>query len=332
MSTSYIVRGSVAVLTLDNPPVNGLSFATRQGVAAGLERAQADAAVNAVVITGAGKAFSGGADIKEFDSPKALAEPNLRTLISMLEDCSKPVVAAIHSVCMGGGLELALGCHYRVSAPGANVALPEVKLGLVPGAGGTQRLPRVLGVETALNMIVTGDSIKSETLAALPGQNLFDTIIEGELLAGAIAFALERADLRPLPQVRQLKATHPNADAYFQFARNTVKSMFKNFPAPARCIDCVEQAVKAPRIEDGCLYERSAFISLIGTPESKALRHAFFGERAASKIADVPDNTPLRVIKAVAVIGAGTMGGGISMNFLACREYWKSCRQDMAEQ
>ena len=316
MSTSYIVRGSVAVLTLDNPPVNGLSFATRQGVAAGLERAQADAAVNAVVITGAGKAFSGGADIKEFDSPKALAEPNLRTLISMLEDCSKPVVAAIHSVCMGGGLELALGCHYRVSAPGANVALPEVKLGLVPGAGGTQRLPRVLGVETALNMIVTGDSIKSETLAALPGQNLFDRIIEGELLAGAIAFALERADLRPLPQVRQLKATHPNADAYFQFARNTVKSMFKNFPAPARCIDCVEQAVKAPRIEDGCLYERSAFISLIGTPESKALRHAFFGERAASKIADVPDNTPLRVIKAVAVIGAGTMGGGISMNFL----------------
>ena len=316
LTTSYRTYGSVAVLTLDNPPVNGLGFATRQGVAAGLERAQADALVKAIVITGAGKAFSGGADIKEFDSPKAMAEPNLITLINMLEDCTKPVVAAIHSVCMGGGLELALGCHYRVSAPGASVALPEVKLGLVPGAGGTQRLPRVLGVETALNMIATGDSVKSEALAALPGQKLFDKIIEGDLLEGAMAFALEKAELRPLPQVRQLKATHPNADAYFQFARNTVKSMSRNFPAPARCADCVEQAVKARRLEDGCLYERTAFMNLIVTPESKALRHAFFGERAASKIADVPDSTPQRVIKTVAVIGAGTMGGGISMNFL----------------
>ena len=320
MTASYQVRGSVAVITLDNPPVNGLSFATRQGAVAGLEKAQADAAVKAIVLTGAGKAFSGGADIKEFGSPKAIAQPHLGTLIQLIEDCSKPVVAAIHSVAMGGGLELALGCHYRVTAPGAAIALPEVKLGLVPGAGGTQRLPRVLGVETALNMIVSGEPVKSEVLAALPGQKLFDKVIEGDLLEGAITFAMEKADEigkgGPLPLVRHLKATHPNPDAYFQFARNTVKAMAKNFPAPARCVDCVEQAVKAARIDDGIAYERNVFMTLMATPESKALRHAFIGERAASKIADVPEDTPQRTIKAVAVIGAGTMGGGIAMNFL----------------
>ncbi len=316
MTASYQVRGSVAVITLDNPPVNGLGYATRHAVAEGLARAQAEAAVKAVVITGAGKAFSGGADIREFNSPKALAEPNLHTVIRLVEGCSKPVVAAIHSVCMGGGLELALGCHYRVAAPGANVALPEVKLGLLPGAGGTQRLPRVLGVETALNMIVSGEPVKSEALFAMPGQKLFDRLIDGDLVDGAAAFALEKADARLLPLVRHLRASHPNPDAYFQFARNTVKAMAKHFPAPARCVDCVEQAVKAQNFEEGLAYERSAFVTLMMTAESKALRHAFFGERAASKIADVPDDTPQRTIAKVAVIGAGTMGGGIAMNFL----------------
>jgi 3-hydroxyacyl-CoA dehydrogenase len=216
---------------------------------------------------------------------------------------------------MGGGLELALGCHYRVVAPGAQIALPEVKLGLVPGAGGTQRLPRVLGVETALNMIVKGDPVKSEVLAALPGQKLFDRVIEGNLLDGACAFALEVADVRPLPQVRNLKASHPQGDAYFAFARNTVRAVAKNFPAPEKCVDCVEAATKKG-IEEGLLFERGHFLSLMMTPESKALRHAFFGERAASKIPDVPEDTPLRTIATVGVIGAGTMGGGISMNFL----------------
>jgi len=316
MTASYQVRGSVAVITLDNPPVNGLGFATRHALVEGLERAQADAEVKAVVITGAGKAFSGGADIREFNSPKALAEPNLHTVIRLVEGFGKPVVAAIHSVCMGGGLELSLACHYRVATPGASIALPEVKLGLLPGAGGTQRLPRAIGVETALNMIVSGEPVKSEVLATLPGQRLFDRVIDGDLVEGAVAFALENADLRPLPLVRHLKATHPNADAYFQFARNTVKAISKNFPAPARCVDCVEQAVKAATFEQGLAYERSAFLALIMTPESKALRHAFFGERAAGKIPDVPADTPQRLIKKVAVIGAGTMGGGIAMNFL----------------
>jgi 3-hydroxyacyl-CoA dehydrogenase len=316
MGANYEVRGSVAVITMDNPPVNGLGHATRVAIADGLDRAATDPAVQAVVLTGAGKAFSGGADIKEFGSPKAGAEPNLLSLIKQLEAMNKPVVAALHSVVMGGGLELALGCHYRVAAPGAAIALPEVKIGLVPGAGGTQRLPRVLGLETALNMIVSGEPVKSEQLAALPGQKLIDQMIDGDLLAGATAFAQAKAAERPLPLVRQLKVSHPNPDGYLQFARNTVKAMSKHFPAPAKCVDCVEQSVKAKTIEDGLAYELSVFWGLMVTPESKALRHAFFGERAAAKIPDVPEDTPVRPVQKVAVIGAGTMGGGISMNFL----------------
>ncbi|HEX7638544.1 MAG TPA: 3-hydroxyacyl-CoA dehydrogenase NAD-binding domain-containing protein [Burkholderiaceae bacterium] len=315
MTAKYEVHGAVAVITLDNPPVNGLGFETRRAVAEGIEQAENDAAVQAVVITGAGRAFSGGADIREFGSPRALAEPNLLSLIARVEGASKPVVAAIHTVCMGGGLELSLGCHYRVAAPGANVALPEVKLGILPGAGGTQRLPRAIGVEAALNMIVSGEPVKSELLAAIPGQKLFDRMIEGDLLEGAIAFANEVAAARPLPRVRDLPCQHPDGDAFFGFARNTVKAMAKNFPAPGRCVDCVEQATRA-KFEDGLKFEREAFAALMLTPESKALRHAFFAERAASKIPDVPESTPVREIRQVAIVGAGTMGGGIAMNFL----------------
>ncbi len=320
MGATYDVRGTVAVITLNNPPVNGLGFDTRTGVAAGIAQAVADKAVVAVVITGAGKAFSGGADIKEFGNPKALAEPNLLSLISLIEDCPKPVVAAINGVCMGGGLELSLGCHYRLAAPGVDVALPEVKIGLIPGAGGTQRLPRVLGVETALNIIVSGDPVKSDLLASLPGQKLFDQIVPGDLLEAALAFAAAKAAEHtssgtPLPRVRDYKVRHDNADAYFAFARNMVKGMAKNFPAPAKCVDAVEASVKS-KFVDGMAREREIFIALMMTPECKALRHAFFGERAASKIPDVPDTTPQRKVERVAVIGAGTMGGGISMNFL----------------
>jgi 3-hydroxyacyl-CoA dehydrogenase len=319
MTARTEVRDEVLVITLDNPPVNGLGLATRRAVATAIEQAVADAAVKAVVLTGSGKAFSGGADIKEFGSPKAVAEPNLLSLIRLLEDCPKPVVAAINGVCMGGGLELALGCHYRLAAPGVNVALPEVKIGLIPGAGGTQRLPRVLGVETALNMIVKGDPVKSDLLASVPGQKLFDRIVTDDLLGAAIAFAHERAAEhaagKPMPRVRDLKVSHPEADGYFQFARNTVKAMAKNFPAPAKCVDAVEVALKR-RFDDGMVYERETFLALMLTPECRALRHAFFAERAASKIPDVPEDTPQRPIHRVGVIGAGTMGGGISMNFL----------------
>ena len=315
MSANYEVRGPVAVITLNNPPVNGLGHETRKGITDGVLRANEDPAVQAIVITGAGKAFSGGADIREFGKPAALAAPTLHDVIRTVEGSDKPVVAAIHSVCMGGGLELALGCHYRVAAPGANIALPEVKLGLLPGAGGTQRLPRAVGLETAMNMIVSGEPVKSELLAAQPGQQLFDEIITGDLLEGALAFAQKIAAARPLPKVRQLQVQHPNLEGYVQFVRNTVGAMSKNFPAPLKCVDTVA-ASATKTFEDGLVYERELFFSLMLTPQSKALRHAFFGERAASKIPDVPEDTPTRTIAKVGVIGAGTMGGGISMNFL----------------
>ncbi|ABE44489.1 3-hydroxyacyl-CoA dehydrogenase NAD-binding domain-containing protein [Polaromonas sp. JS666] len=317
MTTHYEVRGTVALITLDNPPVNGLGYATRSSITDNLQKANADAAVKSIVLTGAGKAFSGGADIKEFGTPKALLEPNLLSVIRAVENSSKPVVAAIHTVCMGGGLELALGCHYRIAAPGCSVALPEVKLGLLPGAGGTQRLPRTVGVEPALNMIVSGEPVKSELLAQIPGQKLFDRMAASpeSLAEDALAFAQSIADTRPLPLVRNLPCKHPDGDAYFQFARNMVKGMAKNFPAPLKCVDAVEAATKK-KFEDGLAFERELFINLMWTPESRALRHIFMAERAASKIPDVPEDTPRREIKSIAVIGAGTMGGGISMNFL----------------
>jgi 3-hydroxyacyl-CoA dehydrogenase len=239
MTAEYKAHGDVAVITLNNPPVNGLGLATRVAFVAALAKAQLDDKIKAIVVTGAGKAFSGGADIKEFGSPKAVQEPNLLSMILACENSPKVVVAAVHSTCMGGGLELSLGCHYRVMAPGCNVALPEVKLGLIPGAGGTQRLPRVLGVEAALNMIVSGEPVKSEMLIMLPGQKLIDKLTKSpeSLMDEAIAFASEKADTHakdksPFPLVRNLPCRHPMGDAYFQFARNMVKGMSKTTPRP----------------------------------------------------------------------------------------------------
>jgi 3-hydroxyacyl-CoA dehydrogenase len=322
MSADYAVRGQVAVITLNNPPVNGLGLATRIAIATGLSKAQRDDKVKAIVITGAGKAFSGGADIKEFGTPQAIQEPNLLSLINACENSPKLIVAAIHSVCMGGGLELALGCHYRVAAKGTKVALPEVKLGLIPGAGGTQRLPRALGVEPALNMIVSGEPVPAEMLAMVPKQQLFQKIAASSdtVLQEAIDFALEALKKHgdkgePFPLVRNMPCKHPLGDAYFQFARNMVKGMAKNFPAPAKCVDAVEAATKK-KFAEGMAFEREIFLNLMWTPECRALRHLFMAERAASKIADVPEGTPQRPVSSVGIIGAGTMGGGIAMNFL----------------
>jgi 3-hydroxyacyl-CoA dehydrogenase len=313
MSADYQVHDNVAVITLNNPPVNGMGLATRTAAVAALRRAQDDDAIAAVVLTGAGKAFSGGADIKEFNSPNALAEPSLFTLIATAEGLDKPVVAAIHSVCMGGGLELALGCHYRVALPGAQIALPEVKLGLLPGAGGTQRLPRVVGLELALNMIVSGTPVLSEKLA---DTGLFDEVFPAgtELIAAAVAFAKSVSEVRPLPKVRERTVDYPNHEAFLQFSRNTVKAMSGAFPAPLECVETVAASITMP-FDDGIAFERQRFMHLMQTTESKALRHAFFAERIASKVPDVPPDTPIRTIAAAAVIGAGTMGGGIAMNF-----------------
>jgi 3-hydroxyacyl-CoA dehydrogenase len=313
MAVDYTVRDGVAVITLDNPPVNGLGHSTRLGIVEGVERARDDASVTAIVITGAGKAFSGGADITEFNTPKATQEPTLHTVIRAVEGSAKPVVAAIHSVAMGGGLELALGAHYRVAAPGAQIALPEVKLGILPGAGGTQRLPRVVGLETALNMIVSGTPVLSEKLAQTA---LFDRLVEGDLLDEAIRFAKDAgARCGPHPKARERAIEHPNAEGFIQFARNSVAAVAKHFPAPHKCIDAIEAGVKEG-FDHGLAFERQCFLALVQTPESRALRHAFFGERAAGKIADVPSNTPVRAIARVGVVGAGTMGGGIAMNFV----------------
>ncbi|MDN7807651.1 3-hydroxyacyl-CoA dehydrogenase NAD-binding domain-containing protein [Burkholderia gladioli] len=313
MAVDYTTRDGVAVITLNNPPVNGLGYSTRAGVMDGLDRALQDPAVTAIVLTGAGRAFSGGADITEFNTPKALQEPSLHTLIAAVEASAKPVVAAVHSVVMGGGLELALGAHYRIAAPGTQVALPEVKIGLLPGAGGTQRLPRALGLETALNMIVSGAAVPSEQLAK---SGLFDEMAEGDLLEAAVALARRvGAKPGPHPRVRDRKIEHPNAAGFIQFARNSARAAAPQYPAPHKCIDAIEAGV-LKGFDQGLIDEREGFVALVQTPESRALRHAFFGERAASKIPDVPADTPVREIRKLGVIGAGTMGGGITMNFL----------------
>src|SRR5881409_3919816 len=313
-TTIYEVRGAVAVIAMNNPPVNGLGFDLRRDIVEGLARAEADANVRAVVLIGSARAFSGGADIREFGSPKASAEPSLNTVIRMLESAKKPVVAAIGGACMGGGLELALGCHYRVAVKGAQIALPEVKLGLMPGAGGTQRLPRLIGAEAALDMIVSGNAVPSEQLK---DSGLFDEMVEHDLLPGAVAFAKKVvAEGRPLKRVRDMKVSLADADGFFRAARDAVREKARNFPAPLKCVDAVAAAVTMP-YEEGARFERESFLELMQTPESRALRHAFFGERAAAKIPDVPEDTPLRKIEKMAVIGAGTMGGGITMNFLS---------------
>ncbi|HJV85198.1 MAG TPA: 3-hydroxyacyl-CoA dehydrogenase NAD-binding domain-containing protein [Noviherbaspirillum sp.] len=309
----YTVDRDVAVITLNNPPINGLGLSLRRAIITCVDRALADDAVRAIVLIGSVRAFSGGADIKEFGTPKSGQEPNLLSVIRVIESASKPVVAAIAGACMGGGLELALGCHFRVTKPDAQIALPEVKLGILPGAGGTQRLPRLVGLDTALNMIVSGNPVPAAQLKATA---LFDAIIEGDLLEGALEFARKVvAENRPLKRVRDIKINEPLGEAYLQFARNTISATIRHFPAPLKCLEAVAAAYFKP-FDEGMTIEREAFLWLMNTPESRALRHAFIGERAASKIPDVPADTPTRPIHRVAVIGAGTMGGGIAMNFL----------------
>ncbi len=313
-ATQYSVDGEIAVIRFDNPPVNSLGHDLRIAIAEYLSRAISDPLVKAIVLTGSERAFSGGADVKEFNSTKATAEPNLRTLISTLEESGKPTIAAISGVCLGGGLELAMGCHFRVGVPGARIALPEVKLGLLPGAGGTQRLPRLIGVEAALRMIITGDQVLSEKLKDTP---LFDTFIEGDLLAGALEFAHRViAEQRPLKRVRDIKIDPSLAEPVLQIARDQVQASATPFPAPLKCIDAIAASFNAANFEEGLSVEREAFFTLLQSTESKALRHAFFSERAASKIDDIPQDTPQRKIEEVGIIGAGTMGAGIAMNFL----------------
>ena len=317
MTAHYQTHQAIAVIALANPPINSMGFATRQAIAAGIKAALADANIKAIVITGTGGVFTGGADINEFGKPVAMQSPNLHDIIARCEASPKPIISAINGVCMGGGTEISLGCHYRVAAPGVMIGLPEVKIGILPGAGGTQRLPRVLhgpgGIELALKMIVTGDAVKSEVLAE---GGAIDQVIDGDFLAGVLAFANRViANGGKLPRVRDMKIELPNANQFFATARTKQLATHKHFPAPHKCIDAVEAAINM-NIDDGLAYEFKLFTELLATPESAALRHAFFADRAATKIPDVPESTLARPIKTIAVIGAGTMGGGITMNFL----------------
>ena len=309
LSMADAARG-IALFKLDNPPVNSLGLALRQALLEALERAEEDASIRALVLVGAGKGFSGGADIREFGTPRAVASPNLPAVIRAIEMHSKPIVAGISGVCMGGGLEVALGCHYRVGVPGAQIALPEVKLGLLPGAGGTQRLPRLLGVEAALNMIASGATVASEKLRQTA---LFDAFADSDVARAAVDFAGRLlAEGHGPKRVRDLTIAMPAAEAYCQFARNTVKAAAGRYPAPLACVEAVAVAVQKP-FDEGLKRERELFSGLMMSPESAALRHIFKAERGASHIPDIADETPIRPLRKVGVIGAGTMGGGITM-------------------
>src|SRR2546421_10093394 len=306
-------RGRIAVLTINNPPVNALSQHVRQGLRAGLTGAIADATVGAIVITCAGRTFIAGADITEFGKPPR--EPGLHEVLDLIEGSPKPVVAAVHGTALGGGLEVALACHDRVGVKDARFGLPEVKLGLLPGAGGTQRLPRVVGVEKALSMMVSGDPIGADEALT---HGLIDEIAEGDLTAAGVAFAEKvLAEKRPLKKIRdlddKLAAVRGTPEVFANF-RKSVARPTRGFKAPENIVKAVEAAVSLP-FDAGLKRERELFLELMNSPESKAQRYFFFAEREAAKIPDVPADTPVREIKKAAVIGAGTMGGGIAMNF-----------------
>src|SRR5437763_9287791 len=304
----YAVRDGVAVITLNNPPVNGLGNALRAGILQGLERAAADAEVKAVVLIGAGKAFSGGADIREFGRPRE--KPDLPDVNDFQDAMKRPLVAAITGFALGGGLELALACHYRIATPQAQLGLPEVKLGILPGSGGTQRLPRIIPVAKAVQMMTTGNPISSEEALQL---GLVDEIVQnGDLLEAAVVYANKLvAERKPLRRIRDVRA---KGDVDFKKVRDEVAKASRGYPAPLEIVACVEAAVSKP-FDEGRKFERERFAHLVQTTESAALRHAFFAERQTTKIPDVPEDTPARPIKKAAVLGAGTMGGGIAMSF-----------------
>jgi len=312
-SVSLDRQGRIAVVTVNNPPVNALSHHVRQGLRDAINQAAGDSGAAAIVIACAGRTFIAGADITEFGKPPQ--EPTLSQVQDVIERSPKPIVAAIHGTALGGGLELAMTCHWRVAVKTARLGQPEVKLGLIPGAGGTQRLPRLVGVEKALAMIVGGDPIGGEEAKRL---GLVDEIVDGDLTAGAIAFA-ERVvnEKRPLRKVRDLgdkvAAARGKPEIFSEF-RKSVARQTRGFKAPEACIRAVEAAVSLP-FDQGLARERELFIETLNSPESKAQRYFFFAEREAAKIPDVPAETPAAEIRKAAVIGAGTMGGGIAMNF-----------------
>jgi len=305
-------HGDVLIILSNNPPVNALSTPVRQGLVDAIAEAESDDSVKAVVIACEGQTFFAGADITEFGKPPQ--QPWLPAVVDTIENCSKPVVAAIHGTALGGGLEVALACHYRVADKSAKLGTPEVKLGLLPGAGGTQRLPRVAGVRKALQMCATGNPIGAKEAFDC---GLLDRIVEGDLVPHAVAFAEEVRDVRPLSKSseRQDRIADSDPSVFDEFRKENAKR-FRGFEAPLKNIEAVKVATEKPYGE-GAIEERKLFMELMGGEQSAAQRYFFFAERKANKIEGLPEGTEARPIRKVGVIGAGTMGGGISMNFLS---------------
>src|SRR5690625_333460 len=314
MTTHYSVDRDVAVIQLDNPPVNGLGLATRESLVANLHRGLDDPQVSAIVITGGGGVFCAGADITEFGTDKPWAEPSLLDIDNEFEQATKPVIAAIDGTCLGGGLEISLAMHYRIATGSSKVGLPEVQLGIVPGAGGTQRLPRVIDVKIAAEMISSGAPRTAGELAAIEGQRLFDRVVDGDVVEEAKAFAREVANVRPMPRVRDLPAMAASTTD-FSALRQRLEARGRGVVAPLRGLDLVETATKTD-FDEGIDAERRTFEELVNSEQSQALRHVFFAERTARNVPDIPNDIELRTVESVAVVGAGTMGTGIAMNFL----------------
>ncbi len=302
----------VLVIAVDNPPVNALSVGVPDGIIDAVAAGAADPKVDAFVLLGAGRTFIAGADIREFGKPRPPGAKTIFDLIAALEAAPKPVVAAIHGTALGGGLEVALACHWRVGVKGSQYGLPEVKLGILPGAGGTQRLPRLIGVEAAARLIVSGDFVAAEQAAGL---GIVDALVEGDLaLAGAAYARTVVAEKRPLRRVRDMGDRLDVPAGFFEGLRKSIARSGRGQVAPWRCIDCVEAAATLP-FDQGLRRERELFEECLASPQSKALRHFFFAEREVAKIPDVPKDTPVQPVRQAAIIGAGTMGGGIAMTF-----------------
>ena len=312
MQGRFEKRGNVGIIWINNPPVNAISVGVRAAIIDGVARLAQDAEIKIGILACEGRTFMAGADITEFGKPPL--SPGLHEAIHAVEGSVKPIVAAIHGTAFGGGLEVALGCHYRVAVPGAKIGLPEVKLGLLPGAGGTQRLPRLIGIEAALGIIVSGDPVPA-TQAAKSG--VIDKIIEGDLLEGTMDYARGLAERKaPLRKVRELDVDAGKVPpGFFEEARKRIAKEKKNLFAPQRIVDALEAAATLP-FDKGMARERELFLQCAQNSQAKALQHVFFAERKAANVPNLDKNVTKRDIKSVAIIGAGTMGGGIAMNFL----------------
>jgi len=306
---TYSKQGNIGLITVNNPPVNALANAVRAGIKDGAEKGIADPDIAAVIIICEGRTFIAGADIREFGKPPK--EPYLPEVVQIIEDSPKPMIAAIHGTALGGGLEIALGCHFRIAVPSAQVGLPEVKLGLLPGAGGTQRLPRLIGPQAALDIIVSGTPVpvqKAKTMGVI------DDIVEGDLKEAALDYAKKVVDeKRPLRRVSKLSVKIDNPNVFEEYAKSIARKQ-RGFLAPFQCIKAVQAAAELP-FQDGMKRERELFVELEASPQSYAQRHAFFAEREVARIPGLPDNQATREVKSVGILGSGTMGGGIAMCF-----------------